>query len=186
MSSKDTKVVSTKSNSDDETTHVPGLMVESSKKKDLKKFDFVTEDGEHVYKEDDTSEIIHEFKASDLHHGEWREVVKACPNKKGKGCLSVYKQIQERMDYLCTTKAELGIDLDRPLTNKMLKLSVQYEDHLAGTVLNEPVLEIFFRLHQGPGLDDHARTFSSLLLAEIDKRNLNPLKQMRVIEQLRQ
>ncbi|GKA05730.1 hypothetical protein Tco_0684850 [Tanacetum coccineum] len=46
--------------------------------------------------------------------------------------------------------------------------------------------EIFFRLHQGSGLDDHARTFSSLLLAEIDKRNLNPLKQMRVIEQLRQ
>ncbi|GJX18836.1 ankyrin repeat-containing protein [Tanacetum coccineum] len=35
-------------------------------------------------------------------------------------------------------------------------------------------------------LDDHARTFSSLLLAEIDKKNLNPLKQMRVIEQLRQ
>ncbi|GKG30460.1 hypothetical protein Tco_0422948, partial [Tanacetum coccineum] len=41
-------------------------------------------------------------------------------------------------------------------------------------------------LHQGPGLDDHARTFGSLLLAEIDERNLNPLKQMRVIEQLRQ
>ncbi|GJR05246.1 hypothetical protein Tco_0528230 [Tanacetum coccineum] len=35
-------------------------------------------------------------------------------------------------------------------------------------------------------LDDHARTFSSLLLAEVDKRNLNPLKQMIVIEQLRQ
>nr|GFC69796.1 hypothetical protein [Tanacetum cinerariifolium] len=40
------------------------------------------------------------------------------------------------------------------------------------------------KLHQASGLDDHARTFSSLLLAEIDKRNLNPLKQMRVIEQL--
>ncbi|GJS04729.1 hypothetical protein Tco_0321237 [Tanacetum coccineum] len=48
------------------------------------------------------------------------------------------------------------------------------------------VQEIFFILHHGPGLDDHAITFSSLLLAEIDKRNLNPLKQMRVIEQLRQ
>nr|GEZ81543.1 hypothetical protein [Tanacetum cinerariifolium] len=101
--------------------------------------------------------------------------------------------------------------------NKRLKSSVQYENHLAGTVLNEPVLcmilfnsyhiydfvtiedfrdfsntifyivqEIFFRLHQGLGLDDHARTFNSLLLAEIDKRNLNPLKQMRVIVQLRQ
>ncbi|GJS89377.1 hypothetical protein Tco_0772013 [Tanacetum coccineum] len=118
------------------------------------------------------------------------------------------------MDYLRTTEAELGIDLDRPLreqdpldrlndlankkrkhvddihdffrANKRLKSSVQYKDHPAGTVLNETVLEIFFRLYQGRGLDDHARTFSSLLLAEINKRNLNSLKQMRAIEQLRQ
>ncbi|GKA12461.1 hypothetical protein Tco_0692007 [Tanacetum coccineum] len=129
-----------------------------------------------VYREDDTSKIIPEFKASDLHLDESREVVTACPNKKGKGWTSIYKQIQERMNYLRTTEAELGIDLDRSLTNKRLKSSVQYEDHLAGTVLNEHVI----------GLNDHARTFSSLLLAEIDKRNLNPLKQMRVIEQLRQ
>nr|GEX00398.1 hypothetical protein [Tanacetum cinerariifolium] len=46
------------------------------------------------------------------------------------------------------------------------------------------VQEIFFRRHQGPGLDDYARTFSSLLLAKVDKRNLNTLKQMRFIEQL--
>ncbi|GKB45160.1 hypothetical protein Tco_0890102 [Tanacetum coccineum] len=110
------------------------------------------------------------------------------------------------MDYLRTTEAELGIDFDRPLSeqdpldrlndlankqrnhaddihdffraNNRLKSSVQYKDHPAGTILNEPVL--------GPELDDHARTFSSLLLTEIDKRNLNRLKQMRVIEQLRQ
>ncbi|GJQ90668.1 retrovirus-related pol polyprotein from transposon TNT 1-94 [Tanacetum coccineum] len=41
-------------------------------------------------------------------------------------------------------------------------------------------------ISSGLGLDDHVRTFSSLLLAEVDKRNLNTLKQMRVIEQLRQ
>ncbi|GJW08224.1 hypothetical protein Tco_1570647 [Tanacetum coccineum] len=118
------------------------------------------------------------------------------------------------MDYLRTTEAKLGINLDRPLSehdpfdrlndpankkrknaddihnffraNKRLKSSVQYKDHPAGTVFNEPVLEIFFRLHQGSGFDNHARTYSSLLLAKIDKRNLNPLKQMRVIKQLRQ
>ncbi|GJY14931.1 hypothetical protein Tco_0385353, partial [Tanacetum coccineum] len=106
------------------------------------------------------------------------------------------------MDYIHTTKAEPDINLDIPLSkqdpldklndlvnkkrkhandihdyfkaNKRLKSLVQYEDHLPGTVLNEPVL----------GLDDHVWTFSSLLLAEIDKRNLNPLKQMRVIKQL--
>ncbi|GKB68473.1 hypothetical protein Tco_0929885 [Tanacetum coccineum] len=39
------------------------------------------------------------------------------------------------------------------------------------------VHEIFFRQHQGPRVDDHARTFSSLLLAKVDKINSNPLKQ---------
>ncbi|GJY47189.1 hypothetical protein Tco_0436252 [Tanacetum coccineum] len=48
------------------------------------------------------------------------------------------------------------------------------------------VQEIFFRLHQGLGQDDLSRKFSSLLVIEVDKRNLNPLKQMRVIQQLRQ
>nr|GEW78830.1 hypothetical protein [Tanacetum cinerariifolium] len=56
---------------------------------------------------------------------------------------------------------------------KRLKSSVEYRHHLPGTVLNELVL------------DDHARTFSSLLLAEVEKK-LNPFKQMRTIEQLRQ
>ncbi|GJU73318.1 hypothetical protein Tco_1264723 [Tanacetum coccineum] len=38
-----------------------------------------------VYREDGRSEIIPNFKASDLHLGEWREVMKACPNRTGKG-----------------------------------------------------------------------------------------------------
>nr|GEX58835.1 hypothetical protein [Tanacetum cinerariifolium] len=50
MSLKDAKEKSTKSDfDDDETRHVHGFMVESSKKKELKKFDFITEDGEHVH-----------------------------------------------------------------------------------------------------------------------------------------
>ncbi|GKD28904.1 hypothetical protein Tco_1239682 [Tanacetum coccineum] len=161
-----------------------------------------------------------------------------------KGWTTIYDQIRTRMDYIHTAEAKLGINLDIPLSkqdpldklndfankkrkhaddihdyfkaNKKLKSSVQYEDHLAGTVLNELILsmilftsyhkqdfvtiedlkdflntmlyivqEIFFRLHQGLGLDDHARTFSSLLLAEVDRRNLNLLNQMRVIKQLR-
>ncbi|GJZ88777.1 hypothetical protein Tco_0660559 [Tanacetum coccineum] len=179
-----------------------------------------------VYREGDESEIIPNFKASDLHLSEWREM-------------------ETKQSQLHEVERELRIDLDNPLgeqdplnrpndlarskrknaddlhdyfkANKRLKSSVQHEDHLAGTVLNEHVLgmimfnsfkrqdfvtiedfkdfnntmlytvqEIFFRLHQGLGLTDHARTFSSYLLAEIDRRNLNPIKQMRVIEQLRQ
>ncbi|GJZ11430.1 hypothetical protein Tco_0546189 [Tanacetum coccineum] len=328
LSSEEAEKESTDSDSDDET-HVTSSMVEPSRTKKLKKFDFITEDGRHihlteeeinhqkkleedakaeaakqerevrkaelvdllgpevvkkyyndklqydryydkmlnrraisritncdvltrkgpitlkVYREDGTSEIIPNFKASDLHLGEWREVMKACPNRTRKGWEIIYKQIGTRMDYIHTTEAKLGINLDIPLSkqdpldklndlankkrkhaddihnyfkaNKRLKSSVQYKDHLPGTMLNELVLgmimfnsyhrqdfvtikdpkdfsntmlytiqEIFFRRHQGPGLNDNARTFSSLLLTEIDKRNLNPLKQMRVIEQLRQ
>ncbi|GKE41332.1 hypothetical protein Tco_1468616 [Tanacetum coccineum] len=136
--------------------------------------------------------------------------MKACPNRTGKGWETIYKQICTRMVYIHTTEAELGINLDIPLSkqdpldklndlankkikhdddihdyfkaNKRPKSSVQYKDYLPGIVLNELVLGMIL-LHQGPGLDDDARTFSSLLLAEIDK--LNPLKQMRVIDQLR-
>ncbi|GJX35541.1 hypothetical protein Tco_0247098 [Tanacetum coccineum] len=91
-----------------------------------------------VYREDGTSEVIPNFKAS------------------------------TRMNYIHTTEAELDINLDIPLSkqdpldklndlaskkrkhaddihdyfkaNKRLKSSVQYEDHLPGSVLNEPVL----------------------------------------------
>ncbi|GJX74501.1 hypothetical protein Tco_0313096 [Tanacetum coccineum] len=108
-----------------------------------------------VYIEDGTSEIIPNFKACDLHLGDPLDKLNDLANKKR-------KHVDDIHDYF---KA-----------NKRLKPSVQYKDHLPGTVVNEPVL----------GLDDHARTFSSLLLAKIDKRNLNPLKQMRVIKQLRQ
>ncbi|GJV27329.1 hypothetical protein Tco_1383777 [Tanacetum coccineum] len=161
MSSKDVEQKNTKSESDDETTHVSGSMVESSKKKELKKKGPITL---KVYREDDSSEIIPEFKAIDLHLGEWREVMTTCPNKKGKGWTSIYKQIHERIDYLRTTEAELGIDLDRPLSeqdpldilndlakkkrkhaddiydffraNIRLKSLVQYKDHPTTTVLN--------------------------------------------------
>ncbi|GJU71366.1 hypothetical protein Tco_1262771 [Tanacetum coccineum] len=142
-------------------------MVESSKKKKVKKFDFVTEGGEHVhftaekieeqkrieeslkaklakqevkkvknnlvdllaidvvkkrglitlkvYREDETAEVIPNFKTSDLHLAEWREVVQACSNRKGKGWKTIYEQIKTRMDYVHHTKEELKIDFNKPL-----------------------------------------------------------------------
>ncbi|GKF05430.1 hypothetical protein Tco_0036098 [Tanacetum coccineum] len=54
-----------------------------------------------VYREDGIYEVIPNFKVSDLHHGEWREVMKACPDRKGKGWQTIYDQIQTRIDY-CT------------------------------------------------------------------------------------
>ncbi|GJV92642.1 hypothetical protein Tco_1540455 [Tanacetum coccineum] len=50
MSSKDNEEESTESDSDDEnTSHVAGSLAGSSKKKKLRKFDFVTESGDHVH-----------------------------------------------------------------------------------------------------------------------------------------
>ncbi|GJX67812.1 hypothetical protein Tco_0303539 [Tanacetum coccineum] len=177
LSSKEAVKESTKSDSDDDETHLSGSMIESSRKKKerskkeelidllgsevVKKYyndklqydrdcdkmlnrravsritncDVLTRKGPitlKVYREDGTREIILKFKASDLHLSEWREVMKACPNKIGKGWETIYKQIDTRIDYIHTTEAELA--------NKRLKSSVQYEDHLPSTVLNEPVL----------------------------------------------
>ncbi|GJU29348.1 hypothetical protein Tco_1172937 [Tanacetum coccineum] len=134
----------------------------------------------------------------------------------GKGWKIIYDQIRSRIDYIHTNEAELGINLDISLSkqdpldklndlankkrkhvddihdyfkaNKRLKqdfLTIEDLKDFPNTMLYT-IQEIFFRRHQGPRLDDHARTFSTLLLAEIDKRNLNPLKQMRTIKQLRQ
>ncbi|GKA58382.1 hypothetical protein Tco_0757570 [Tanacetum coccineum] len=204
LSSEEAKKESTDSDSDDET-YVIVSMVEPSRTKKLNKFDFITEDGRHIYLIEE--EINHQKKL--------KEDAKAKASKQ-EGEVRKAKLVDllgTRMDYIHTTEAELGINLDIPLSkqdpldklndlankkrkhdddihdyfkaNKRLKSSVKYKDHLPGTVLNEPALEIFFRLHQGPAVDDHARTFSSLFLAKIDMRNLNLPKQMRVIEQLR-
>ncbi|GKE51922.1 hypothetical protein Tco_1487078, partial [Tanacetum coccineum] len=215
MSSKDAEEVSTKSDSDDETTHVPSFMVESSKKKDLKKFDFVTEDREHVHLTEEQinaqKNIDEEAKAKAARReGEMRkeelidllgpEVVNKYYNdklqydrycdkmlnrraksritncdiltRKGPITLNLYRE-DDTSELIPEFKAsnlhlvELGINLDRPLSkqdpldrlndlankkrkhaddihdffraNKRLKLSVQYKDHPASTVLNEPV-----------------------------------------------
>ncbi|GJW70651.1 hypothetical protein Tco_0127568 [Tanacetum coccineum] len=121
MSSEKTEKESTNSDSDD-GTHVIGSMVETSRIKKLKK-------------KDGTSEVIPNFKASDLHLSEWREVVKACPNRIGKGWKTIYVQIQTRMDYLHTTEAELGINLDIPLSeqdplNKLNDLANKKRKHV--------------------------------------------------------
>nr|GFA42465.1 hypothetical protein [Tanacetum cinerariifolium] len=88
--------------------------------------------------------------------------LKDIPNK-----LEIFTSIIESL----TNKV---VGLKNLQANKRLKLSIYYKDHPVGTMLNEP------GLHQGHRLDDHARTLSSIWLAEIDKRN--PLKHMRTIE----
>ncbi|GJW68191.1 pleiotropic drug resistance protein 1-like protein [Tanacetum coccineum] len=95
---------------------------------------------EVVNKEDGTSEVIPNFKASDLHFGEWREVVKACPNKIGKGWKTIEHDSLDKLNDLANKKRKHVDDIhDYFKANKRLKSSVQYEDHLPGTRINEPV-----------------------------------------------
>ncbi|GJR33360.1 hypothetical protein Tco_1109592 [Tanacetum coccineum] len=98
---------STESDSDDDETHLSGSMVESSRikkkieeeaKAEAAKRESETKKGPitlKVYRKDGISEVISNFKASDMHLGEWREVVKACPNRTGKGWQTIDGQIKK-------------------------------------------------------------------------------------------
>nr|GEV49319.1 hypothetical protein [Tanacetum cinerariifolium] len=241
MSSKDAKEEGTKSESDE--ANLTGPIGESSKKKKIKKFDFVTNRGDHIHliaEQIKEQKRIEESVKAELAKQEVELGKEELVNLLGidvvkgfyKDKLQYFKLegdhtaivIQPpcysaiKLSDLARKKRKHADDIhDYFMSTKKFKSSVQCKDHPAGTVLNEPCLvmimynsvqrqdfvtnedfgdfsnkmmytvqAIFFRLHQGLGLDDHARTFSSLLLAEVDKSNLNPLKQMRAIEQLRQ
>nr|GEZ01564.1 hypothetical protein [Tanacetum cinerariifolium] len=139
--------------------------------------------------------------------------MQACPKRTRFGWTTIYTQMRQRLDALHKTEEELKLDFSKPLDKKdpILKqnllakkkrknaddlhdyfrstkrqdfLSIEYFEDLNNEMMYN-VQEVFLRLHQGPGQDDLARTFSSLLVAEVEKRNLNPNKQMRLIEQLR-
>nr|GEW59796.1 hypothetical protein [Tanacetum cinerariifolium] len=77
--------------------------------------------------------------------------------------------------------------LDVPSQVEMVQTKLKTFDALP-SLLNKVTNDLnrnLLQTSQGPGFDDQARTFSSLLLAEVDKRNMDPLKQMRTIDQLR-
>ncbi|GJS29043.1 hypothetical protein Tco_0489663, partial [Tanacetum coccineum] len=57
-----------------------------------------------VYREDGFDKVIPNFKVSDLHLGEWREVMQACPKRTGAGWTTIYEHIQKRMENLHKTK----------------------------------------------------------------------------------
>nr|GEW69218.1 hypothetical protein [Tanacetum cinerariifolium] len=181
MPSKDNEEESTESDFDDENaSHVAGSLAKSSKKKKLRKFDFVTKSGDHVHLTKEQINAQKKIKKEAKAEVAKQEGENDLANKKKKHADDIY-------DYF--------------RANKRLKSSIQYEDHPARMMMNEPVpgmimfnsydrqdfvtiedfrdypnemlrtiQEIFFRLHQGLQIDDHARTFSSLLLAEVDKR----------------
>ncbi|GKD67034.1 hypothetical protein Tco_1309142 [Tanacetum coccineum] len=68
-----------------------------------------------IYREDGSDEVISNLKVSDLHSGEWREVIQACPNKSEKGWKTIDDLVKTRLDQLTQTEQELKIDLNKPL-----------------------------------------------------------------------
>nr|GEV43827.1 hypothetical protein [Tanacetum cinerariifolium] len=105
------------------------------------------------------------------------KVINVCPKRTGAGLTTIYSQINQGMINLHKTEAELELDFNKPLkeqdpiiklndiarkkkkhaddihdyfrSTKRYKSSAKYEDHLAGTVLNEPSMGmILFNSHQ--------------------------------------
>ncbi|GJR80245.1 hypothetical protein Tco_0151030 [Tanacetum coccineum] len=93
-------------------------MLKRRKSPKITNYDVLTKKGPitlKVYREDKTDEVILNFKVSDLHLAEWREVVQACPDRKEKGWKTIYGLIKTSMEYLNQTEKELKIDFNKPL-----------------------------------------------------------------------
>ncbi|GJR61758.1 hypothetical protein Tco_1503920 [Tanacetum coccineum] len=144
----------------------------------------------------------------------WSKVIDACPKRTRACWTTIYTQIRQKLNALHKNEQELELDHSKPLKeqdpiiklNLLAKKKRKHVGDLRGYFkstkrqafiniedfeeINNDMLyhvqDIFFIFHQGTVMDDLAKTFSSFLVAEVDKRNLNPLKQMRLNEQLRQ
>nr|GEX39633.1 putative ribonuclease H-like domain-containing protein [Tanacetum cinerariifolium] len=126
---------STESDFDGEA-NVTGSMVESSKRKKLKKFDIVTKKREHIHL---TKEQINHQKKLDE---EAKAKVAKYQREVRKAKLIDQDPLDELID-LTNKKRKHADDIhDYFKANKRLKSSVQYEDHSPGTVLNKRVLVI--------------------------------------------
>ncbi|GJY12063.1 hypothetical protein Tco_0381372 [Tanacetum coccineum] len=147
--------------------------------------------------------MVRKAKVNDLHVGEWKQVLDACPKRTRLVWKDIYTQMRKRIDDINKKAEELELDHSRPLEEQdpIIRVSLvvtrkrksadELHDYFKQDFisindfreLNNDMLytvqEIFHILHQGPGMDDLARTFSSLLVVEVDKRNLHPNKQTR-------
>ncbi|GJU45796.1 hypothetical protein Tco_1203062 [Tanacetum coccineum] len=201
LSSEEAEKESTNSDSNIDETHVTRSMIESSRIKKVKKLDFITEDRKHIHL---TEEQINQQKKIEeeakVEAAKYKSEVRKEELVVLLGPEMVNKHYNDKLQYdrycdkMLNRRAESRITNCDVLTRKgPITLKVYREDGTSEIIPNFKSSdlhlgewrEVMTVRHQGPGLDDHARTFNSLLLAEIDKRNLNPLKQMRVIEQLR-
>ncbi|GJU51232.1 hypothetical protein Tco_1220787 [Tanacetum coccineum] len=119
-------------------------MLKRKKSPKITNCEFLTKKGPislKIYREDGYEEVISNLKVSDLHLAEWREVIKACPDKSEKGWKTIYDLVKTRLDQLTQTEQELKIDLNKPfkeqdplnelneLANKKRKRTNDLNDH---------------------------------------------------------
>ncbi|GKF65740.1 hypothetical protein Tco_0192257, partial [Tanacetum coccineum] len=154
-----------------------------------------------VYRDDGSKEIIHNFKTSDLHLGngkrrvgigfsrlleEQDSIIKLnlLAKKKRKNADDLhdyFKSTNRYKKYVQFGDFQAGKILNEPTLRMILFNSKQRQDFISIGDFEElnnhmfyHVQKILFRLHRGPRIDDLARTFSSFLVTEVYKRNLNP------------
>ncbi|GJV97030.1 hypothetical protein Tco_1548607 [Tanacetum coccineum] len=166
MSSKDNKEESTESDYDDENTSVVGSLADSSKKKKLRKFDYVTKSGDLVSKYYN-AKLQYDKYYDKMLNRRAKSRITNCDvlTRKGPITLKVYREDGtseiipdfkaidlhlgecrevdplDKLNDLTNKKRKHADDIhDYFRANKRLKSSVQYEDHPTRTVLNEPVL----------------------------------------------
>ncbi|GJX48501.1 hypothetical protein Tco_0273691 [Tanacetum coccineum] len=169
-----------------------GTLKESSKSKPLIKFTYITKKGEKYQMTEEETKT-----QKSIEQAVKANVVRS-KIKKGKKYLTdivgqdVVEKMRQKLDALHKTEQELELDLNRPLEeqdpiiklNLLAKKKRKNVDDLHDYFKSTKRYKKSVLLHQGPGMDDLAKTFSSFSVAEVDKRNLNPNKQMRLIEQL--
>ncbi|GJV45676.1 hypothetical protein Tco_1430212 [Tanacetum coccineum] len=99
-----------------------------------------------IYKEDGSDELISNIKVSDLHSGEWREVIQACPNKSEKGWKTI-DDCKDRLESSLNPKLNknLRLDFNKPrkeqdplnelnkLANNKRKRTIDLKDHSRST-----------------------------------------------------
>nr|GEW09192.1 hypothetical protein [Tanacetum cinerariifolium] len=123
-----------------EEAHVTGSMVKSSTEKTLKKFDFVTKDGRHIHLSKE--QINNQKKLEEEAKAEAAKQEGDVRKAEMVDCFGPEDPLDKLNDLANKKRKHVDDIHDYFKATKMLKSSVDYGDHLPGTVLNEPVLGI--------------------------------------------
>ncbi|GJX89632.1 retrovirus-related pol polyprotein from transposon TNT 1-94 [Tanacetum coccineum] len=124
-----------------------------------------------IYREDGSEEVILNFKVSDLHSTEWREVLQACPDKSKKGWKTIYDLVLRRLGSNFTSvyaavqklKKDSWLGLQFSLADNS-KLNVE-EYELWESEIKQFLSVQMLHLWEGKDLQDDVKARSLLLMA---------------------